>query len=42
MLLVYGLDEQRLLCHDEISSSEQDEVFAAYAKAEAEHRVGVI
>lgn len=38
VLLVYSLDEQRLLRHDEFSSSEQDEAFAAYVKAEAEHR----
>lgn len=39
VLLVYSLDEQKLLHYDEFSSSEQDEAFAAYAKAESEHRV---
>jgi len=38
VLLVYSLDEQKLLTHREFSSSEQDEAFSAYAAAEAEHR----
>lgn len=39
VLLVYSLGEGKLLHYDEFSSSEQDEAFTAYAKAEAEHRV---
>ncbi len=38
VLLVYSLDEQKLLTHREFSASEQDEAFSAYAAAEAEHR----
>jgi hypothetical protein len=38
VLLVYSLNEQKLLSHREFSSEEQDEAFAAYTTAEAEHR----
>ncbi|MDK1017676.1 MAG: hypothetical protein QGD91_10865 [Actinomycetota bacterium] len=38
VLLVYGLDEQRLLTHTEFAADERDDAFSAYAAAEAEHR----
>lgn len=38
VLLVYSLDEQKLLTHREFSSNERDEAFSAYVAAEAEHR----
>lgn len=38
VLLVYSLEERKLLSHREFSASEQDEAFSAYAAAEAEHR----
>lgn len=38
VLLVYSLEQQKLLSQDEFALSEQDEAFAAYVEAEAEHR----
>jgi hypothetical protein len=37
-LLVYSLNEQTLLTRQEFSSEQQDDAFAAYTTAEAEHR----
>jgi len=38
VLIVYSLDEQKLLSQREFTSDEQDEAFQAYALAEEEHR----
>ena len=38
VLLVYSLNEQKLLTHREFSSGEHDQAFAACTTAEAEHR----
>lgn len=38
VLLVYSLEEQKLVSQREFSESERDKAFSAYAAAEAEHR----